>query len=67
MKKIYLTCLCLFMILMAKSQSDFVVGESEGTLFIEHQLQEHETLQSLSQYYLVRPGAIQKLNGLEMN
>lgn len=65
MKKVYLTCLCMCLILLGKSQSDFVVGESEGILYIEHQVQANETLQSLCQFYLVRPGAVQKLNNLE--
>lgn len=55
----------MLMILLGKSQSDFVVGESEGTLYIEHQVQANETLQNLCQYYLVRPGAVQKLNNLD--
>lgn len=64
MKKIYLLLTFVLFQVLSKAQSDFIVAEEEGTLYINHRVMDQETLTDIATYYSLRQSALEKMNGI---
>lgn len=61
-KKISLLLTFLLFQVLAWAQSDFIISEEEGTLYINHLVMDQESLAGIATYYSLRQSALEKMN-----